>query len=224
MIIVFRTIGTIVLVGALAFFFVRCIAVLGSETVPPGDDILSQAASAGAFSSYSVPVHFAVHLKRPIGVRAPVEGIVYFRAPASAALVLTKVPSALGHFFTGSYQLAMTPQTWPSQYQITSVTQAQSDATPTYVLNGVPRVADPSIERVEITVAQADDNPLTIGWYYKDKSTIFLTMENQRISGAAVPRTEKIDVNMPGYAIDAVATYGEYALNVPISDDVFRKR
>ena len=199
------------------------IALLSAAT-PSGDDILTQAASVGTFTSYSVPVHFDVHLKRPIGVKAPVEGIVYYRAPASAALVLTKVPSILGRFFTGSYQLAMTPQTWPSQYEIKSAIKAQLGSTPTYVLDGVPRIFDPSIDHVEITVAQADDDPLTIAWYYKDKSSIYLTMRNQRISGAALPRTENIAVDMPDYGLDATATYGQYALNVPISDDVFRRR
>jgi hypothetical protein len=58
-----------------------------------GDQILQRAASSDNLSSYSVPVTFQVHLRHPVGARARVEGTVYFKAPARAALVITKAPT-----------------------------------------------------------------------------------------------------------------------------------
>ena len=187
-----------------------------------GDEMLARAAASDNLTSYSVPVHFAVHMRRPLGIRAPVEGIVYYKAPAQAALVLTKVPGPLGGFFKGSYRLDMTPQTWPGQYKVGS-TSAGADGS-TYLLHATPKVADPDVQSVEITVSQADYEPLAIRWLYRDGSSIELKMENRRISGAALPQKQTIAVTMPKYALEATATYGDYALNVAVPDDVFRSR
>ncbi|MBV8600428.1 MAG: hypothetical protein JO359_02565 [Candidatus Eremiobacteraeota bacterium] len=186
-----------------------------------GDDMFARAAAAENLTSYSVPVHFAVHMRRPIGVRAPVEGIIYYKAPGQTALVLTKVPGPIGGFFKGSYRLDMTAQTWPGQYKVTSVGPGSEGST--YVLGAVPKVADPGVQSVQITVAQVDYEPLAIRWAYRDGSSIDLKMQNRRLSGAALPQTETIVVTMPKYALDATATYGDYALNVAVPDDVFRK-
>ena len=194
---------------------------LAQASTPSGDEILARAGAADNLTSFSVPVHFNVHMKRPVGIRAQVEGIVYYRAPESAALVLTKVPGPLSGFFKGSYRLALTPQVWPPQYSITTVTPGTADTSATFVLEGTPRVSDPSIDHVEVAVAQADYSPMRIVWFYRDKSEIRLTMQTQRLSGAALPRTETIDVNMPQYALDATATYGDYALNAPIPEGIF---
>jgi len=195
---------------------------LAQASTPSGDEILARAGAAENLTSFSVPVHFNVHMKRPIGVRSQVEGVVYYRSPASAALVLTKVPPPIGSFFKGPYQLALAPQVWPSQYTITTVTGGASDAAHTLVLIGVPKVDDPSIDHVEVVVAQADYSPLAITWFYRDKSTIHLTMETQRLSGAALPRSESIEVNMPQYGLEATATYGDYSFNVPLPEGAFR--
>jgi hypothetical protein len=70
--------------------------------------------------------HFDVRMHRPLGISSGVEGIVYFEAPARAALVITKMPSIIGKFFKSSYTLDLSPQTWPAKYTVTSVSQVQA--------------------------------------------------------------------------------------------------
>ena len=185
-----------------------------------GDQILARAGSAAGLSSYSVPVHFDVHMHRPLGMSTGVEGIVYFKAPARAALVITKMPSIIGKFFKGSYSLDLSPQTWPAKYTVTSVSQPQADGAAVYALRAVPK-ADPSVDHVVFTVTQADYMPVSVVWSYRDGSSISVTMQCQRVSGNALPQTESIAVNMPQYGLDAKAQYGSYALNAPVPDSVF---
>lgn len=185
-----------------------------------GDQILARAGSATGLTSYSVPVHFDVHMHRPLGISTGVEGIVYFKAPAQAALVITKIPSLIGKFFKGSYSLDLSPQTWPAKYTVTSVSQAEVEGTAVYALRSIPK-SDPSVDHVVFTVTQANYLPISVVWSYKDGSSISFTMQCQRVSGNALPQTASIAVNMPQVGLDAKAEYGNYALNAAVPDSVF---
>lgn len=187
-----------------------------------GDQILARAGSPTGLTSYSVPVHFDVHMHRPLGISTGVEGIVYFKAPAQAALVITKIPSLIGKFFKGSYSLDLSPQTWPAKYTVTSVSAAQVEGAAVYALRSVPK-ADPSVDHVVFTVTQADYSPVSVVWSYRNGSSISVTMQCQRVSDNALPQTATIAVNMPQFGLDAKAQYGSYALNAPVPDSVFEK-
>jgi len=204
--------------GGLAAIAAFCVAQV--ETSPPnGNEILARAAAAQGLTSYSVPVHFDVHLHRPIGIKSGVEGIVYYKAPL-AAIALTKVPGPLGGIFKHSYTLDLVAQTWPSKYVVNSATQAEAGGG--YVLQAVP-ANDPAVDHVVFGVS-AEYEPVSAQWYYKDGSSIRLTIENQHVEGYVVPQSETISVAMPKFGLDAVATYGPYAINAPVSDSVFQTK
>lgn len=186
-----------------------------------GDAILARAGTAGDLSSYSVPVHFDVHMHRPIGIKSGVDGVMYYKAPGRAALDITKA-GLVGRFFKGSYTLDMLAQTWPAKYSVSSVSQDRLNDENVYVLQAVPK-SDPSVDRVVFTVAQADYAPVSAVWYYRDGSSVTISIENQRVESYTLPATESIAVSMPSYSLDAAATYGEYALNAPVPDSVFAK-
>ena len=187
-----------------------------------GNQMLAQAGSATGLSSYSVPVHFDVHMHRPIGMSTKVEGIVYFKAPAEGALVITQIPSAIGKLFKGSYKLDLSPQTWPAKYNVTSVSETQADGTAAYALRSVPK-ADPSVDHVVFTVTKDDYTPLSVVWSYRDGSSISVSMHCKRVSANALPQSASITVDMPQVGLDAKAQYGGYALDAPIPDSVFEK-
>ena len=187
---------------------------------PNGDLILLRAASADGLHTYSVPVHFDVHMHRPVGVRAGVEAIAYYEAPSHAKLAITKIPGIIGGLFKGSYQLDMVPQTWPAKYVVNAVSRERIDGAPVYILDAAPRVTD-VIYRVLLSVTQTDYLPVAATWYYRDKSSIRLSLSNRRVSGFMLPGAETIAVEMPKFGLDAVGRYGDYALNAPLPDSVF---
>ena len=190
---------------------------------PSGDQILARAGSAEGLNSYSVPVHFNVHLHKPIGLKAGVDAIVYYKAPAQAALTITKSPFLLRSLFKGTYAIDLAVQVWPSKYTVTSVTPGQSGDNPAFLLQAVPKAPDPSVDHVTFTVAQNSYTPLAAEWYYKDGSTIQLSISNGSQSSYFLPSTETIAVSMPHYKLEADGTFGQYALNSPIPDSVFQK-
>ena len=187
-----------------------------------GNAILAQAAASPGLQSYTVPVHFDVHMHRPIGVKAGVEGVVYYKSPASTALSITRVPGILGHFFSGTYTLDIAPQTWPANYTVVSVSQAESENVPVYVLTAVAK-HDPSLKQVVFKVTQATDEPVAVTWTQTDGSSISVTMINEAVNGVKLPATEDITVSQPKYSLDATATYGSYKINAPIPSGVFKR-
>ena len=177
-----------------------------------GDQILARAARADGVTGYSVPVHFQVHLRRPVGARSGVDGIATYTAPAQAALTITQVPGPIGLFFRGTYELDLVPQTWASKYHVTAVSEAAIGGVFVYVLQAQPVPASPDIDVVTLQVAQADFAPLSAFWHYRNGSSIQLTLVDQHLNSLMVPKTATISVAMPKYALDATATYGTYAI------------
>ncbi len=195
-------------------------AISAAQAAPAGQDILARSAAAAGLSSYSVPAHFDVKMHRPISLRSGVDGMAYFKAPAKAAIAITHVPGPLGGFFKGSYTLDMLPQTWPSNYVVTSVDQGQSGGTPAYLLRAVPK-ADPAVDHVIFGIAIANGQAISAQWFYKDGSSVAITIRNAQVQGYALPQSETISVAMPKYSLDATATYGQYSINASVSDSVF---
>ncbi|MGC2131511.1 MAG: hypothetical protein WA629_15605 [Candidatus Aquilonibacter sp.] len=201
-----------------------CLAKADPTAAPlDGNQILARAGATEGLSSYSAPVHFDVHMRRPISVRDGVDAIVYYKAPANAALTITKIPGIIGTFFKGIYAIDLAPQVWPSKYVVNSASPAQNSGAGAFVLHAVPK-ADPAVDHVDFTIAQSDYAPNSAVWFYKDGSTIRLTMVCQTTSSYSLVKTASITVSMPQYALDATAAYGAYALNTPIPDSLFQPK
>ncbi len=215
-----RNAAILALVALLAF---GRAASCSADTKLSGDEILARTARTGSVQSYSVPVHFDVHLRRPIGAKGAVEGVVYFQAPAQAVLAITKAPPVIGDFFRGSYNLDMVPQTWPAKYHVTAVTTDVLGATPVYVLHAELK-SPGTIDAIDFHIAQADFSPLSVEWLYHDKSSIRLSFTNQQVGDLTLPRTATIRVDMPRYGLDGDAAYGTYAIGDAIPPGVFKTK
>lgn len=188
-----------------------------SQQSPDGNQILARAGNAAGLSSFSAPVHFDVHMHKPIGIKSGAQGVVYFKAPSQAALTITKMPPVLGRFFKSSYAIDLAPQVWPAKYTVESVTMASGG---TYVLRAVPK-ADPAVDHVVFEIAAASYAPLSAAWSYKDGSVVRLQMTVSQTTGYALPQSESVTVSMPQYSLDATVNYGAYALNQPVPNGVF---
>jgi len=200
------------------------LALLAATEAPlGGNEILARAGAAQGLTSYSAPVHFEVHMHRPIGIRDGADAIVYFRAPAQAELTITRISGIIGRFFKGSYAIDLAPQVWPAKYTVNSVSASATGGTSTFVLNAVPK-AEPSVDHVVFTVAQSDDAPLAATWFYKDGSTIRLSLVCATTPDYSLVKSETIAVNMPRFSLDADGVFGTYTLNTPIPDSIFQTK
>ena len=197
-------------------------AVAATTPPPTGDQVLARAAMAKGVSSYAVPVHFAVHLHKPIGARAEVDGTAYYQAPGHGALVLDKARGIIGTFFKGTYDLDLVPQTWPANYRVLSTNTTTENGRTVVVLTALPRVGGADIAQVVFRIAGRA--PVGANWTYKDQSTIALTLTNGRVDNHTLPETATVSVDMPKYKLDGNVTYGGYALNTPVDPSVFAKK
>jgi hypothetical protein len=208
---------------AALFFLTMQLAAAPAKSQPQldGDQLLARATAAPQLQSYAVPVTFAVHLHKPIGLRSKAEGMAYFEAPAKSALTITKVSGILGGFFKGDYKLDMVPQAWPRTYHVFAVTPSVAGGMPVWLLSAQPRGASGGVAQVVFTLTRPELEPIAAQWQYQDKSSIQLTYVNGRVGPYTLPQRATVAVDMPRYKLDADATYGSYSLNAPVPDTVF---
>lgn len=188
-----------------------------------GDQILARAGAANGLQSFSVPVHMNVHLHKPLGFKAGVDGTAYYKAPGKSALAITKAPPIIGGFFKGQYNLDLLPQAWPAKYKVTSVQTLTRNGVAVYELQAVSK-APIGVDRVVFDVAENGFAPLSAQWIYPDHSSVGIALSNQRVSSYLLPQTEVVTVAMPKYNLDATSSFGQYSLNVPVADSVFVTR
>lgn len=187
-----------------------------------GDALLRRAATAnGALQSFTVPVHFDVSIHKFISMRVGVDGTNYFQAPDEEALIVTKTPPVIGGAFRGNYNNLVTlPQVWPGRYKVQSVKLVQRDDQQLFELFARPRAAD-DVDHVVFDVTRNGCEPVAAAWFYRDGSTIKVTITNAPVGEYMLPSSETIVVSMPGNHFEATAHYGHYDLNAAVPQSIF---
>ena len=186
-----------------------------------GDRILAQAVAAPGLTSYIVPVHFNVHVHKPIGIRTNADGEAYYRSPSQSALVIGHASGLLGGFFRGTYKLDLVPQAWPYSYHVTHVVHTVANGNPVVELHAQTRSATPNLSDGIFTLDSPALHPVAAAWQFGDGSFIRLTYVNGAVQHYVLPQQATISVNMRRENLDATATHGPYDLNADIKDDVF---
>jgi|GEM_PF-1997667 hypothetical protein len=209
--------------AAALVFLIAAPAAAPAQTQPQlnGDQLLERATAAPRLRSYAVPISFAVHLHKPIGLRSKVEGTAYFESPSQTALAITKATGIVGGFFKGAYKLDMVPQAWPRTYHVVAVTPSVAAGTPVWLLRAEPRGAADDLAQVVFTLTRPDLQPIAAQWQFTDASSIQLTYVNAKVGPYVLPQRATVSVDKPHYKLDADATYGNYSLNAPVPDTVF---
>jgi len=190
---------------------------------PTAADILARMVVARkGLDSYSVPVHFDVKLRRPLGIPMQLDGMRYFQRPDKQALDMKSVPAAAKAFQQMTASLG-TAETWPNTYDITLVPPDPSAGY--YELRGVPKNSSSTVDHILIDVAKDTVAPIRARWFYHNGSTIDMTIDNAMAGGQyLMPKTETLDLSFPSFAGHAVGHYGDYSVNQPIPASVWGQK
>jgi hypothetical protein len=202
--------------------FVALAAAVSAPAGLNGNHLLARSVAINRVpKTYAVPIRFAVRLHRPISIRFRTSATSYFKAPDRQALVLMHSAGLVGKLFNRKYpNLDTLPQAWPGEYDVHKVTPLEEDGVEVYRLDAVPKYTG-DITRVTFDLVKDGLRPRAAAWYYKDGSTIRLTVVNQVVGGYVLPRREHVSVAMPHLALDATGEMGTYELDRPVPDDVF---
>jgi hypothetical protein len=193
----------------------------GAAAPQTAESILARMVAARkGLETFSVPVHFDVKLHRPLPIAVPMDGVRYFERVDKQALIMHSVPS-IAKAFAQTYATLGTAETWPREYDITLVALDPPASATMYELRGVPKRSS-SVDHVLLDVATDTVAPLRARWFYRNGSTIDMSIENSMVNGAyLLPKTETLDVKFPSYAGQAVVHYGDYSINLPIPASVW---
>jgi hypothetical protein len=200
------------------------IAILGvapmipSATSPSPTEILARVNGRDAgVSSYSVPIHVDVRVRKLLTFRMGFDGTQYFKRPDKISLDAPRIPAQGRKLFA---ELG-TPLTWPQQYDLRLVS-ANGERGP-YHLEGVPK--QPSgIAKMQVDIDDDPSVPLHAQWLAHDGSTIDMRITQQTAGGYEFPRHAETDLNVSGYKIHASIDYGTYSVNEAIATSVFDSR
>jgi len=190
-----------------------------------GNELLARSAKLNRWpSAYAVPLHFTVHLHRPLPIRFGANATMYFKAPDQQALVIRSLSRATSRLFSRNYaKLDTIPQAWPAKYHVTSVTRVDLDGAPAYRLDATPTYVG-DITHVTFDLLEAGLTPVGAAWFYRDGSRVRLKVTNQRVGGYVLPLHEELAVAMPRFDLDADCDTGHYDVDAPIDDNVFAEQ
>ena len=179
-------------------------------------------ANRAGLNSFTVPIGFAIKVHKVIGVGLHLTGIRYFQAPDKEALVMHSVP-AVAKSFEKIFAGLGTPETWPSQYDISLAPLDPPGNATIYGLRGVPKQGG-SVDHILLDVSQTTYEPLKARWFYKNGATIVMVIQNALAGNKyLLPKTETLDIDFPSYKAHAVASYGDYSIDTPIPDTVWQQ-
>jgi len=190
---------------------------------PTVDDILARMdATRKGLDSFSVPVHFAITIRRPLIVPLAMDGVRYFERPDKEALVMKTVPAA-AQAFQRTYAGLGTADTWPKKYDLTLVTTDEAGGATMYELKGIPKNGG-NVDHILLDIDRVSLAPLRARWFYGNGATIDMAIENAVVGGAyLLPKTETLDIAFPSYAGHAVAHFADYSINQPIPASVWEQ-
>jgi hypothetical protein len=169
--------------------------------------------------SYSVPIHFNLVVHKGLSVSAQLDAVRYFESPDKEVLVMNSMPS-IAKQFRYIYSGLGTPQTWPSQYDISLVPDQSADSN-SYELKGVPKT-NSNVSYVLLDVTRDTLTPIAAHWFYTNGGQVTMGFQNAPASGGYVlPTMETIDISFPEYKVHATGHYGPYVINQPIPDSIW---
>jgi hypothetical protein len=190
--------------------------------VPTVDDILARMdAARKGLDAFSVPVHFDIDVRKPLPIPLALDGVRYFERPDKEALVMNSVPAA-AQAFQRTYAGLGTPETWPKQYDLTLVALDQATSDTMYELKGVPKNGG-NVDHILLDIDRKSLAPTRARWFYRNGSTIDMTIENASAGAYLLPKTETLELVFPSYAAHAVAHFADYSINQPIPASVWEQ-
>jgi hypothetical protein len=194
-------------------------ALTGQSPAPAlTDEAVQLFARSGAqvanLKSYTSSLHVDFALRTFPYLKFHVEGNTSFVSPDDFSVHFKHVPwFAKG--FDHMKMDAIEPQNWPQLYIVDSVTH-QGDRTIVEMHDKVPG-------NIKVVHAEFDASGLRrVDWAYKNGGDITVDITPTNVDGIFVPASESANIRVPGYHVEAHATFTNYAVvkeSRPAGDD-----
>jgi hypothetical protein len=174
----------------------------------PTDEAAQLFARSGAqvanLKSYTSALHVDFGLRTFPYLKFHVEGATSFLRPDDFSVHFQHVP----WFAKGFEHVKMDelePQTWPQRYTVVSLTH-QGDRT-------IVEMRDRLAGNVKGVHAEFDESGLRrVQWSYTNGGVINVELNPTNVDGVYLPASESADIRVPGYHVQAHATFTGYAV------------
>lgn len=181
----------------------------------------NMAAVNASVKSYQVRIHLDAKVHAFLSLPLALDATYYFKQPDKVQVVFDSVPE-LAKQFQSFYASSGTPATWPKTYHITLMPHTTGDPLGSAVLKLVPKDNGGSLDHALMTVDTSTWGVVAQQWLYKDGSSIDVTQFNATGGMYVLPTHQEADFRFPRYKAHVVADFGDYQINVPIPDSIFK--
>jgi hypothetical protein len=196
-----------------AFAIAATVALIGSA---PGDEasefIANSAARMAPLHSYTFQIHVDFKLKTFPYLGFHLDGDGSFVKPDLLSIHFRRVPW-FGKGFENISLDPLQPQKWKETYDFTDV-QRVGDRLHL-------QMKDRTAGHIKNVDAELDlDGLRRVQWNYLNGGWIAVEVNPVRVEGFPLPKTESADIRLPGYHVEAHATFEDYKLvtDAPASD------
>lgn len=181
------------------------------------------AANIAGISSFQVPVHIVVHVKKGMfSIPVKLDGNRYFKLPDRNALKVEKGNPELVQALERTYALLGSPTTWEQTHTIALQGTGAVDGHQSYALFATVKRASSNVDHVMLDVDMKTFDPVRCRWFLRNGSTISMHMRQGVVDGKyRLAQHDDVDFNLPSYHGTASIDYGTFAINVPVADSVF---
>lgn len=207
-------------------------AIIAAATVPaaaamqqPTDAhaVIERMLSANpALLTYRARVHVAVHMLNFPYLSPQLDGTSYYRRPGGYVVVFDRVPFYM-RGFSKLFDNMGDAGSWESDQNVTlDGTRTESGET-FLILRMTKKIHSDILDYTDAYVNAQTYRLARMEWHYASGGTIVMTQSYRTQAGFTVPAVQHAYVDIPHVHAVGDAVYGEYQLNVPVSQTVFNK-
>lgn len=168
--------------------------------------------------SYTATLRAQIKLTSFPFLQTAIVGTIYRREPDKERLEVTSGLPGVAQQFGNLYPNIVSPAQWREVFIITPAGESNGVAH----LRLVPREQG-NVASIVADVRESTALIIGLRWNYRNGGYAELTQHYARIGADALPVSQEGHIEEPGYVAEISATIGDYRLNVPLSDDVFRQ-
>jgi len=149
------------------------------------------------------------------------QGTSYFQAPNRLAIRFNKVPGYMSGL-PQAYAKVLNVGAWPEQYNATLGPPQTVNGHTDYTLVLTPKTG--SSDRGVALVDPSNWTVEQVKWNLSGGVQLSMSENYTNVDRYRVPSSQQVSVHTPFATADGTATLRDYAVNVPISDEIFTQK
>jgi hypothetical protein len=179
-------------------------------------------AENASLQTYRARVHVAVHMLTFPYLSPHLDGTSYYKRPGGYAVIFDSVPFYMKGF-SKLFDNMGDAGSWERDQNVYLVGTQAMNSRRYYVLRMTKKIYSDILDHADAYVDTRNFQLVKMEWHYRSGGSIVMTEDYRRRDGFSLPASQHAYIDIPHIRAVGDATYGQYQVNVPVSQAVFTK-